>query len=278
MERKAIALLPDYLDKIELIPREYRLFLYEAIAYYGIDGKDPSFDDIDDLKMQGFIEGLWIGIRKSLDNSIERRESGRKGGLNGTGEVKNRYHQEQSQANASYRKQSQPINNKELNINNKTQEESTEKNPSPPSFNFKSEIILLGVTEQTASDFMKVRKQKKATDTQTAFNRIKAEVSKANADGVTAEECIAMAVENSWQGFSYEWYRNRITPQHQNPLQREPDPTTKEDKVITGADIFYSDKHKVSMEDARDIRLGKTTLEAVLDRKRKKQERFNLYG
>ena len=170
------------------------------------------------------------------------------------------------------------INNKELNIYNTTQEESTEKKPSPPSFNFKSEIILLGVTEQTASDFMKVRKQKKATDTQTAFNRIKAEVSKANADGVTAEECIAMAAENSWQGFSYEWYRNRITPQHQNPLQREPDPTTKEDKVITGADINYSDKHKVSMEDARDIRLGKTTLEAVLDRKRKKQERFNLYG
>ena len=165
---------------------------------------------------------------------------------------------------------SPPFRNEELEL-----EDSVSK---PTRFNFKSSLMALGVSEQTASDFMKVRKQKNATDTQTAFNRIKAEVSKANADGVTAEECIAMAVENSWQGFSYEWYQNRITPQHQNPLQREPDPTTKEDKVITGADINYSAKHKVSMQDARDIRLGKTTLEAVLDRMQKKQERFNLYG
>ena len=277
MERKAIALLPDYLDKIELIPREYRLFLYEAIAYYGIDGKDPSFDDIDDLKMQGFIEGLWIGIRKSLDNSIERRESGRKGGQNGTGEVKNRYHKEQSQAIASYDKQSQPINNKELNINNKTQEESIEKNPSPSRFNFKSELLSLGVTEQTASDFMKVRKQKKATDTQTAFNKIKAEVSKANADGVTAEECITMAVENSWQGFSYEWYCNRVKsgPNNENTIE---EPVK---KVITNDETQLAMRYNIDVGTAWNVTHGKITLEDATRPKKRTviqgKEIFNLY-
>lgn len=264
MERKAIALLPDYLDKIELIPKEYRLSLYEAIAYYGIDGKDPSFDDIDNLKMQGFIEGLWIGIRKSLDNSIERRESGRKGGLNGTGEVKNRYHQEQSQANASYRKQSQPINNKELNINNKTQEESTEKNPPPPSFNFKSELLFLGVTEQTASDFMTVRKQKKATNTQTAFSKIKAEVNKAVADGVTAEDCIKMAVENSWQGFSYEWYLNRVKSEP-DMRQRESAPQ-KPQRVYSGPEIRLAMDYGIPMEVAWSVTHGDISLEEAIKR------------
>lgn len=268
MERKAIALLPDYLDKIELIPREYRLFLYEAIAYYGIDGKEPSFDDIDNLKIQGFIEGLWIGIRKSLDNSIERRESGRKGGQNGTGEVKNRYHKEQSQAIASYDKQSQPINNKELNINDKTQEESIEKNPSPSRFNFNSELLSLGVTEQTASDFMKVRKQKKATDTQTAFNKIKEEVCKAIANGVNAEDCIKMAVENSWQGFFYEWYCNRVKsgPNNEN--------TTKESvkKVISNPEIQLAMNYDIDVDTAWKVTHGVTTLEDVLERKKETQK------
>lgn len=72
-------------------------------------------------------------------------------------------------------------------------------------FNFKKSLIELGVSEQIVSDFLAVRKTKRAANTETAFNRIKSEIEKS---GASANDCIKLAVERSWQGFKAEWYRN----------------------------------------------------------------------
>lgn len=279
MERKPITILPKYLDRIDFLPEDCRDAMITAIVYYGAEKRFPTFDKFEDRDRQ-FLIATFSGIKGFLDESMRKRDAGKLGGENGDGEAKNRYIDEPIASRTQAERKQDASYNKENKENKENEEnkECLESNLSRPKFDFKSELLLLGVTEQTASDFMEVRKQKKSANTQTAFNRIKAEVNKAVEDGVTAEECITMAVENSWQGFSYEWYRNRITPQHQNPLQREPSATTKEDKVVTGADIAFGAKHGIEFSEARDIRLGKTTLEAVLDRKRKKQERFNLYG
>ena len=69
-------------------------------------------------------------------------------------------------------------------------------------FNFKNELLKLGVQKQIAADWMKVRKQKKATNTETAFNALKAEFAKS---GLTANECVKIATERSWGGFRAEW-------------------------------------------------------------------------
>lgn len=73
------------------------------------------------------------------------------------------------------------------------------------SFNFKKELMALGVTEQTATDWMAVRKQKKARNTVTAFKAIKKEVETAKAHGFTAEDCIFASASNSWIGFKAEY-------------------------------------------------------------------------
>ena len=75
----------------------------------------------------------------------------------------------------------------------------------PAGFDFRGELIALGVNPQTADDWMAVRKAKKAANTQTAFNILKAQIEKA---GAPAEECIALAVEKSWQGFRADWFQN----------------------------------------------------------------------
>lgn len=73
-------------------------------------------------------------------------------------------------------------------------------------FDFKKNLIELGVEEQVAEDWMQVRKEKKASNTETAFKRLKEEIHKS---GLSANECITLAVERSWQGFRAE-YLNSI--------------------------------------------------------------------
>lgn len=81
-------------------------------------------------------------------------------------------------------------------------------------FNFKKSLIELGVSEQIASDWLKVRAKKKAANTKTAFNAI------ANQIKLTThkpDDCIKMAVKRNWSGFEAEWYFNAIGKQNINP-------------------------------------------------------------
>jgi hypothetical protein len=52
---------------------------------------------------------------------------------------------------------------------------------------------------------MKVRKNKKATNTETALKRILTQISKAN---ISPKQAIELCVEKSWSGFESEWYEN----------------------------------------------------------------------
>lgn len=73
-------------------------------------------------------------------------------------------------------------------------------------FDFLKSLIALGVQEQTARDWMQVRKEKKASNTETAFRKIEQEITKS---GASAEDCIRMSAECSWAGFKAEWMHNR---------------------------------------------------------------------
>lgn len=72
-------------------------------------------------------------------------------------------------------------------------------------FDFKSALISIGVSPQVAEDWMAVRKAKQAANTETAFKSIAKEI---ELSGRSADECITLAVENSWRGFKAEWLFN----------------------------------------------------------------------
>lgn len=83
-------------------------------------------------------------------------------------------------------------------------------------FDFKKSLIDMGVSNKIVMDWMKVRKTKKATNTETAFNAIVSEIVKTN---LTPEECIKISVENNWSGFKSEWIKNNNqTQQHRKGL------------------------------------------------------------
>lgn len=81
-------------------------------------------------------------------------------------------------------------------------------------FDFKKSLIEIGVSPEVADDWMQVRKTKRASNTETAFRRIKNEIDKS---GLSANECITIAVARSWQGFQADWVANQ---QRQRPAGR----------------------------------------------------------
>lgn len=73
------------------------------------------------------------------------------------------------------------------------------------SFNFKSELIKIGVEENVAKDWLSVRSKKRGSNTETAFNDIKKQI---ELSGLSANECIKTAVIKNWVGFEALWLAN----------------------------------------------------------------------
>ncbi|MCE5175832.1 MAG: hypothetical protein ABFC90_07315 [Bacteroidales bacterium] len=96
--------------------------------------------------------------------------------------------------------------NPNVTPNNKENKLNKEIRDIEPKFNFFKSFIELGVDENVASDWLTVRKQKRAANTETAFNAIKREI---ELSGLSANECIQISVERSWQGFNAEWILNK---------------------------------------------------------------------
>lgn len=76
-------------------------------------------------------------------------------------------------------------------------------------FSFREELVKLGIDEQVADDFMEVRKKKKATNTKTAFNRLRNQLREAYRKyGKMPNEIISHCVFKDWKGFEAEWLQN----------------------------------------------------------------------
>ena len=99
------------------------------------------------------------------------------------------------------------INQEPLNINQEPLNSLVIKDivAKAPKFNFKSELLALGVDSEILEDWLTVRKKKKAANTKTAFAGLITEIAKS---GLSAPDAIKVSAENSWSGFKAEWYGN----------------------------------------------------------------------
>ena len=77
-------------------------------------------------------------------------------------------------------------------------------------FSFLKELLSIGVERNIAEEWIKVRKNKKLTQTETAFRKTKKEIEKS---GLSANDCITICVERSWGGFKAEWIEREIPAQ-----------------------------------------------------------------
>lgn len=96
-------------------------------------------------------------------------------------------------------------------------------------FDFKKSLLEIGVSPQVAEDWLKVRKAKKAANTETAFKRIQKEI---ELSGLSADECITIAVERSWQGLKAEWVANYQRQSPQRPTGRRAVSVLENNKMV----------------------------------------------
>lgn len=107
------------------------------------------------------------------------------------------------------------INHKPLTINNNISENSDK----PKRFNFKSELLKFGCDENLVDGFMAVRKTKKATNSEKAFELF---LKKVNESGLALNKVLEICIEKDWKGFDVTWMKN------QNPVfaqQQQPENT-----------------------------------------------------
>lgn len=72
-------------------------------------------------------------------------------------------------------------------------------------FDFKKSLIIFGFKENLINDWLLIRKNKKATNSKTAFDLFVKQVQKANKD---PNEILELCIAKDWKGFQAEWVNN----------------------------------------------------------------------
>jgi len=104
-----------------------------------------------------------------------------------------------------------PVGYLKPNLSQKTLNENENKNKNKNEnennikFNFKKSLINYGFDKKLVDDWIKVRKDKRASNTETAFNSFINEVKKRD---VNINELLELIVVKNWSGFKWEWYDN----------------------------------------------------------------------
>jgi hypothetical protein len=90
----------------------------------------------------------------------------------------------------------QPKNNQRVTTNKNVNKEKN------TIYSFLDSLIQNGFDEKLSRDWMEVRKQRKAVNTETAFNDFLTQVQK---HGGNKNEILKTCVERSWKGFNHTW-------------------------------------------------------------------------
>jgi len=87
--------------------------------------------------------------------------------------------------------------------------------PAPPPFNFRKAMLSEGFTPELVDEWLKIRKAKKAVNTERAFKTFIEQVRKTNQDINTV---LSTIVQKQWKGFEADWLHSTQAPL-QSPQQ-----------------------------------------------------------
>jgi hypothetical protein len=183
MARLLFKFYKSYFDVANELTDKDRLAFYDAIMQRQFYGIEP------DLK--GIVKLAYISQKHNIDAQIKGWEDKTKekltdpmlGGIIGG-------------------KDAPSIQVKEKE---EVKEELKEEYKAPP-FSFYNSLIDLGAKKELVSDWLKVRKNKNASNTKTAFDNLKIEFEKS---GKPINEILEKCIVESWSGFKSSWNWNR---------------------------------------------------------------------
>jgi len=95
--------------------------------------------------------------------------------------------------------------------NNDNEVKSSDEKNVNNSFNFRKSLIDYGFREDLVNDWLKVRKTKKATNTESAFRLFINEVEKTLSafSGIDKNQILIVCIQNDWKVYRHQWFLNQ---------------------------------------------------------------------
>ena len=194
--KKSFVLYADLLHTVDKMPSNKAGELFKHILEY-VNDKDPQTEDlIIQLTFEPIKQQLKRDLRKYESKLLQWSEAGKR-----SAEVRKVKKDERTLTDVESRSTVSTVNdsvNDSVNVNDikKTKV-----------FSFSKSLIELGAEKELVSDFLKVRKTKRLTNTKTAFDNFLGEVKKSNK---SINEVLTKCCEKSWGGFEAEWINGKI--------------------------------------------------------------------
>jgi hypothetical protein len=128
----------------------------------------------------------------------------------------------------SQKTHSDKMNPKKADNDNDNDNDSDSDNKNDNVFDFKKSLIDYGFEKTLVNDWLKIRKTKKATNTETAFKKFIKEIEK---NGNDKNKLFEYIVSQSWSGFKSEW---KVEIESNQTIIERPDKWELRSKVIDG--------------------------------------------
>ena len=239
MERETFVFYKDWLNVIRDLPSEVQLEVYQAITEYAIYGNLIELKPLAKVAF-GFVkQTIDRDTQKYISIKEKRKEAGAKGGrplkTNDLEESKEK--QKNQLVFEKSKKSKSPLNvNVNDNVNdisflekkkqksacvdfdegekkeqplNAEKETSPQVAPAPPPFNFRKAMLSEGFAPELVDEWLKIRKAKKAINSEIAFKTFIEQVRKTGQD---KNAILERVVQKQWRGFEASWLQADQSP------------------------------------------------------------------
>jgi len=203
--KKSFIAYADWKDTFDNLPNEVAGKLIKHIFAY-VNDENPNSDD---FVINAVFANIKNALKRDLDkweNQLEqRREAGKKSAeqraLTKINERSNSFNENERNSTDSVNVNDNVNVSVSDNVNVILLEKETKRNI----FSFKKKMIDYGFEEKLVSEWLLIRKNKKATNTQTAFEQFIKEIETRPSN---INDVLKIIVTNSWSGFKYTWIDN----------------------------------------------------------------------
>lgn len=195
-DKKKVIVYADWICKFEILTDIEAGKLIKHFFRY-INDLNPEYPDrITELSFIDIQNTLKRDLKKWEKRAESSRENGKKGGRPKETEI----------TELDILKPIKPvIVNDIVNVTDTVNVNVKVKDNVKVIFNFKNELLKYGFSENLVNDWLIVRKNKKASNTETAFKGFISEIERRPCN---LNETLSECVKNSWSGFKWEWLDN----------------------------------------------------------------------
>ena len=242
MERESFVFYRSFYEGIKELPRDIQGEVLTAIMEYGLNGVTTE-------NQKPITKAMFALIKPQLDANNQRFENGKLGAEHGKKGGRPRKEKPQENPTLTPKKPQENPNltpnvNDNVNVNdnisflekkkqksasvdfseeeknNQPLSDQKETSPrvaaAPPPFNFRQAMLSAGFTADLTDDWIRIRKAKKAVNSERAFKLFLEQVQRTGQDKNTI---LALVVQKQWKGFEASWVQSAQQPHNpQEPV------------------------------------------------------------